>query len=321
MLEINVTLIYQLVVFFILLVVIKRFLLEPVLNVLEKRDREISGRRTEAVDVETAVEQGLMDYDKRLRDATAHAQEERARIRQQGLDRERELIDAARNEAMGELAKIRDEVASSKDSALEKLKAEAKDLSTSIAEKVLDRKLQGIVMVPFFLLMPALAFASEGGPGGGMGWKLFNFAILAAGLYYVWIKYIKTALEQRTVDIEKAIENAKTLKSEAEAKKVEYEAKLALLDKRVGEIEQELKLEGEAEKKRIIAEAEVNAARLKEDAKLTAAQEIKKARAEIHREVASYSVEMAAEILKKEIKGEDQERLVEDYLQRLRLEA
>ena len=80
-----------------------------------------------------------------------------------------------------------------------------------------------------------------------------------------------------------------------------------------------MKLEGQAEKARIIAEAAKSAEALKAQAKVAAEQEIKKARIEIREEAARVAVELAEEILKKELSPDDQARLVKGYLNNLRL--
>jgi F-type H+-transporting ATPase subunit b len=59
--------------------------------------------------------------------------------------------------------------------------------------------------------------------------------------------------------------------------------------------------------------------KIKKQAKLAAEQEVKKAKIELQKEVASLAVKMAEEILTKEIKPEDQKRLVKDYIEKLTL--
>ena len=54
-------------------------------------------------------------------------------------------------------------------------------------------------------------------------------------------------------------------------------------------------------------------------AKLTGGQEVRKAKAEIRQEAAGIAVELAREILNKELNPADQEKLVKGYLENLRL--
>ena len=165
-----------------------------------------------------------------------------------------------------------------------------------------------------------------GGPGGGGGaggggglWKVINFVILVVGLYLVWVKVIKKALEKKGEEIKKAMDDAREANEAAEKRALEYRAKLSDLEKSIAAIAEELRLEGEAEKKKIIAEATSAAVRLAEQARITVEQELIKARIEIRREVAELAARMAGEILSRELKPEDQERLIKEYVSRMRL--
>ena len=119
-----------------------------------------------------------------------------------------------------------------------------------------------------------------------MTWKIINFVILAVGVYLVWTKAIAKLLAKRSSEIKNAIEEARKAKDAADRNAAEYREKLSLLDRKVAEIHNELKLEGQAEKARIIAEAAKSAEALKAQAKVAAEQEIKKARIEIREEAA-----------------------------------
>lgn len=319
MIALDLTLIFQIVGFFVLLVILNKFLYGPVLNILKEREEKIDGTLKKASEIEKEVENGLVNYDKRIKEAAVKGHEERGKLRQEALDREKAILEAARADASKELTSMRKELEKNKSSALSSLKEEAKNLSKDIAEKVLERKIVVMLLTLGLTLVPAYGFAAEGEHAGSPTWKIINFIILAAGVYLVWTKAIKGLLEKRGEDIKKALDEARLAKEEADKKADEYRQKLNILDKRVSEIHEELRLEGEAEKKRMIAEAETASVRVKEQAKLAAEQEIKKARLELRKEVAELAVGMAQEILKKELSPADQERLVKGYLNNLRL--
>jgi len=138
-------------------------------------------------------------------------------------------------------------------------------------------------------------------------------------VYFVWKKVIAVALDKRQADIKEAMSEATRVKEEAEKAALQYRELVNTLESRLASIAEELRLEGEAEKRRIISEAEQAGIRLKEQAKLTAGQEIKKARIEIRAEVAELAVQMAKELLAEELKPEDQQRLIKNYISNLRL--
>ncbi|MEE9614177.1 MAG: ATP synthase F0 subunit B [Thermodesulfobacteriota bacterium] len=323
MMDLDHTLIFQIVAYFALLFVLNRILFQPVISVIEERKKRTEGALKDAEDTESKVAEGVRDYERRLKEAVVRGQEARAAVRQEALSKEKAVMEAARVEANAEVGKVRTRIEKDGASALTQLKKDARGISKSVAEKIIDRKvIAGIALVLAFL--PSLVLAANGGGGGheegsAIPWKFINFCVLLVGLYLVWRKWIKGFLEQRTEDIRTAIEDAERAKAEAEAKQKEYEEKLGLLDKKVEEIHAGLKLGGEAEREKILKEAAEAAAKLKEQAKLTAEQEVKKAKLSLQKELARLSVEMAGEILSKEINPEDQKKLMKDYLERLKL--
>lgn len=322
MINIDITLVYQVIGFFILLVILNRLLYKPVQALLAEREERIAGTLEKAAKSGTDVEQGLADYEKRLKEAAVKGHEQRNKLKQQGLEREKEILDAARVEASKELNTMRGELAESKKSALASLREEAGNISKEIAEKILERKVVITAFAFILPLMPLIAQAAEEAHhegGGGMGWKIFNFILLVIGILLAWFKGIKPMLENRSTDIRKAIEEARQAKDAADKKALEYREKLSLLEKKIAEIQNELKLEGEAEAERIVKDAEAAAVRIAEQARLTADQELKKAKVELRHEVAGLAVQMAEEILGKELNPDDQKRLVKGYIDNLRL--
>lgn len=172
-----------------------------------------------------------------------------------------------------------------------------------------------------FIASPVLA-AEEGSHSGGgdMIWRIVNFAILAIAIFLT-IRYlkIKDFFADRKNSIMAGLEEAKKAKEDAEKKVKEFELKFSSLDKRIEEIYQEIMEEGEIEKKRIIEEAIKLSDRIQEQARLAAEQEIKKAMEEIKGEIAKVAVEMAEEILRGELSAADHERLIKEYLEKVRL--
>jgi len=180
-----------------------------------------------------------------------------------------------------------------------------------------------LLLTLYCLLYSTPVFAiEEGGHGGesGMVWRIVNFAILALAVFLI-VRYLKVKdfFADRRNSIRAELEEAKKAKEDAENKLKEFELKFSAIDKRIKEIYQEIRSEGEIEKKRIIEEAIRLSDRIQEQARAAAAQEIKKAREEIKGEIAKVAVEMAEEILRSELTAADHERLIKEYLEKVRL--
>lgn len=184
--------------------------------------------------------------------------------------------------------------------------------------------LSGLVLLGF----ATLCFAS-GGEGGAaaahhpdsgaqmkdFAWRVLDFTLLVAILWWALKKAnVKGALAERSAGIEKALSEAVTARKEAEAKLSEFADKLARANKEIEEIQTAMKRDGEAEKARIVAEAQASAVKIREQAAAAAEQEVLKARTELREEAGRLAVQLAEQTLKEKIEKADQDRLVGDYL-------
>ncbi len=182
-----------------------------------------------------------------------------------------------------------------------------------------------IFILPLFLALIGFdAWASEDGGHGGESWlsssfifKVANFVILIALLYWLLAKQASKFFTGRKESIRQALEEAKNNKEEAERRYKEFSGKLASLEEKAKEIAKDLREEGEKEKEIIINEAQEVAKKILEQAEITASQEIKKAIQDLREEAANLIISLAEETIKKEISGEDQERLIKDYVDKL----
>jgi len=322
MLSLDITILYQIIGFFVLLFILNRLLFKPLIKVMEERDRLTTGTLKAAEDIEKEIAEGRVSYEKKLLEARVKGGEVRSGLKGEALTEEKKVLEAAGEEVSAELSLMRDKIALEKDSAIKKLNTETKSISREIAGRLIERKLAIALIAGFLASLPVISRAAEHAEEGGhiLGlWKVINFLVLVVAVYFVWKKVIAVALDKRQADIKLAISEAKRIKAEAEKAAADYKELVNSLESRLSSIAEELRLEGEAEKRRIISEAEKAGVKLREQTKLTAEQEIKKARIEIRGEVAELAVEMAREILAKELRPEDQQRLIKDYISSLRL--
>lgn len=326
MLDIDITVLYEMAGYFVLLLLLNVLLFKPILKVLRRRDDLIGGTFKKASDMDKEVDEGLADYESKLKEASLKGYEENHRQRQLALDEERKMIDEAGAEISAGLAEKRREMLGAKRTAMADLTEEAGSISRVVAEKLLDRRLLGALVMVGLTLLPVLVFAStdgghseEAASSSAMTWKVINFSILMFGLYLGWKKVIKGMFLTKRAEIQKGLKDAKAAKDAAEQKIEEYKEKLATLEGRLQEIAEEIRREGVVERERAVVESRAAIERLKEHANFTIEQEVKKAKLEIRREVAGLAVSMAKELLGKELKPTDQDRLVKGSIDKLRL--
>lgn len=176
--------------------------------------------------------------------------------------------------------------------------------------------------------LAALAQASggEGGHGGGgiptakwldLLWRTTNFTALAIILVWVLKKPLTQGLQGRRQAIIDRFADLEAQKGEAERIYREYEARLGKIDAEVEAIISAAVKQGEAEKERIIAEAERAAGDLRRQADMAIQHELAEARLRLRGEVAEQAVAMAAELIKQNLQEADQNRMVEDYLDKV----
>lgn len=178
-----------------------------------------------------------------------------------------------------------------------------------------------VLVITFFAIGSALA--SSGGEPGTTGWvktdtyRVINFVILAVALVFILRKPLSQALNSRVKGIEEQLNDLETQKSEAEKQLAEYNDKLAHLEDEAGKIVDDYIKQGNEAKARILKEAEATAEKMKTQARRTIEHEFEKAKSVLQAEILEKSLVKAEEIIKTKISAEDQDRLVDEYLDKV----
>jgi F-type H+-transporting ATPase subunit b len=160
---------------------------------------------------------------------------------------------------------------------------------------------------------PSILWRPKGTPVP-FGAMLLNSAIL----YYLLVRFAKKpiaeALKSRKSTILRGMEEAGKMKSDAEAQLAQYEQKLATLDQEIERVRADMRSSGEAERKRILADAKEKRTRMERDAQTLISQELKAAREGLTSEMARTALRSAEATLRSRITAADQSRLADDYL-------
>lgn len=146
---------------------------------------------------------------------------------------------------------------------------------------------------------------------------LVNFAALLLLIGWVIRKKGNPALAERREQVEAELAEAQRLRAEAEQRHQEAAMRLQKLDQEMVQIRAEMIKAGEAERDRIVAQAEEKAARMRKDTSFLIDQQIKQLRKDLTREAASAAVLAAQQLLRETTTDADQERLADSYLERL----
>lgn len=181
-----------------------------------------------------------------------------------------------------------------------------------------------ILSLLIVLISVVVVYASGGGEGHGgsdqwkgLAFKTFNAAIIIGFLVWMLAPKIKTFFAGRRQEIKESLEGAAVQKADAEKQYREYSEKIDKASLEIDGIFEMIKAQGVVEKQKIIEDAQKVAAKMKEDAQARIEQELSKASSQLRTEAVALSVQMAEEILKKNITMQDHEAMVKEYMDKV----
>jgi F-type H+-transporting ATPase subunit b len=180
----------------------------------------------------------------------------------------------------------------------------------------------GLVVILLCLLFGA-AMASSGGDSGAKGWvktdwfRVMNFVVLAGVLFFVLRKPVSKALSSRIKDIQEQLESLEAQRAQAEKKLAQYNEKLSQLESEAAKIVDAYIKQGSEAKAKILKEAEQTAEKMRVQARRNIEHEFDKAKQKLQQEVVESSLQKAAESLKKEITTQDQDKLIDEYINKV----
>lgn len=144
-------------------------------------------------------------------------------------------------------------------------------------------------------------------------WKFFNlflFIVVALLLHRKFGRPIREKLRQRGASIKAELERARGDRDLALAKLAEVDSRFATLDAEVLTIAEKARAEAEAERRRLMAATEAEIAKIRDQAKREIEGAGQVARHDLRKFAAQESVRRAEQILTREIRPEDDARLI-----------
>ncbi|MDP4169400.1 MAG: F0F1 ATP synthase subunit B [Bacillota bacterium] len=133
--------VFQLVMFLILLALLKKFAWGPLMGIMKQREEHISGEIMAAEDSNLEAKKLLEEQRALLKEARTDAQNLMENARKQGDIQREEIVVAARAEAerIKEAAKL--EIDTQKEKAVAAIREQVASLSVMIASKVIEKEL------------------------------------------------------------------------------------------------------------------------------------------------------------------------------------
>jgi len=149
---------------------------------------------------------------------------------------------------------------------------------------------------------------------GEVLWGWANFVILAAGLGYLIKKHGGPYFAQRSLEIRRGLVEADATRVESEAKVAEVDRRLANLQHEIEALQEGARQEGESEAERARREAESEMAKIQAHVAEEIAAASKSARLELRRYSAELALHLAEQKIAARLTPETDDRLVMSFV-------
>ena len=175
-------------------------------------------------------------------------------------------------------------------------------------------------MIIDLLIRPALFLAAEQAEKGFWAdptiWRILNLLVFVIFLIYILRNKIRIGqvFNNRAASIVKELEQAKLDKEESQQRLAELEARLGRLDQEVADIRAEAERESAREAERIRQTAASDAEKIKQTTQREIEGAMKAATGELRAFVADQSVALAEGIIRREIRSDDNTRMVNKFI-------
>jgi F-type H+-transporting ATPase subunit b len=163
----------------------------------------------------------------------------------------------------------------------------------------------------------------EGGHEGVKGWvatdtyRVMNFSVLVIGLFFLLRKPVSQALDSRIKGIKDQLSELEAKKKDAEKELAKYTERLSHLEQEAEKLIEEYIRQGNEAKARIIDEAEKTVERLEEQARRNIEHEFKQAKIKLQQDILEKALVNAETLIKNNITTQDQDKLVDEYLEKV----
>ena len=152
---------------------------------------------------------------------------------------------------------------------------------------------------------------------GFEAWKILNLLLFVGLMVYLLRRPVSEALRSRREGIRRDLMRAQEERDAALAKLQEVDARLARLDEEVAALHAQAQREAAEERQRIERSTVEDTRKLREQAQREIESASKVARQELRRFTAEQTVQLAEGIIRRDLRPEDDRRLMNDYVEDL----
>jgi F-type H+-transporting ATPase subunit b len=136
---VDLTAVYQIVLFLIFWAILDRILFRPYLKLLDEREQRTGGTRTEVADLQTRADRLRAQYEEKISVAEAQGRAAREAILTEAREQRDAIVGSAREEGARMLETVRTEIARQMQTEQQLALVEASNVARDMARKVLGR--------------------------------------------------------------------------------------------------------------------------------------------------------------------------------------
>ncbi|MCG6917505.1 MAG: ATP synthase F0 subunit B [Deltaproteobacteria bacterium] len=140
MIEINLTIVIQVVQFLLLLFVVNRFLFRPTIDLIGEREKKITKWEEGTKNCHESVQARLQSYENQILEAKLKAQEQQELMTEELKKEEEKKLATVSEEAFRIVASTREKLQQETEVLRRQLREQAEEMSQLVTEKVLGRK-------------------------------------------------------------------------------------------------------------------------------------------------------------------------------------
>jgi F-type H+-transporting ATPase subunit b len=139
MISLDISILYQIVLFVVLWLILNKVLFQPYLHLLDERERRTTGAQHDSSDLEHEGARLRAQYEEKITAAQTAAYADKERVLQSARGEREKILGAARQEAAQTLDRARQEIAAAVAAEKSLAASEASAIGAEIASKVLGR--------------------------------------------------------------------------------------------------------------------------------------------------------------------------------------
>ena len=145
-------------------------------------------------------------------------------------------------------------------------------------------------------------------------WTIINFLILLVALKFILFKPLLASLRQRSQGIHDSLSQAQEARRQLELLRADQAKQLEGVKAEAQAVRASVAKAAEEDRARVVAEAHDEATKVMTRAQAQIQQDTESAIVAIRGEMASIAIAAASKVIGRNLSGDDQERLVDDFL-------